>query len=345
MREEPMRHDAFEDAVEPDEQAALLALDALEADEQADAELRHGAFPPELTEAAAALAEATVLSPPHELRARVLAAALRRRPAGRPVPAATPCSPAEAFDRTRADFAALLADLGPDDWNRPAHAEHGTVKDLVAHLTGVEQLCVGWLDPDRPADALVELDHHAATRPVMDALRDAPPAEVAREWADAAREVADVAGRGDPSRPVHFHDLVGDVDGLLVMRTFELWAHGMDIALATDRPLPALDDERMALMSGRLMAAMPLAVAYRGVAVPDARVRFVLTGAAGGTYDVPFGGVAADEPVVLTLVADVVDLCRVAARRLPAEQLSVSTIGDPALASAVLSAVDAFARD
>ena len=59
--------------LEPDEQAALLALDALEADEQADAELRHGAFPAELTAAAAALADATELPPPSELRGRVLA--------------------------------------------------------------------------------------------------------------------------------------------------------------------------------------------------------------------------------------------------------------------------------
>lgn len=334
-----------DEAVGPEEQAALLALDALETDEQADAELRHGAFPVELAAAASALADATVLPPPPELRGRVLAAALRRRAPGRPLAAPTPCPPTEAFDRTVADLAALLAELTPDEWDRPAHGDHGTVKDLVAHLVGVEQLSAGWLDPHRPTDALVELDHLAATRPTIDALHDADPREVARRWEQAAREVAATARRGDPRRPVHFHDLVGDVDGLLVMRTFELWAHGMDIALATDRPLPALDAERMALMSSRLMEAVPLALLYRGTAVPDARVRFVLTGPAGGTYDVPLGAGRPDDPIALTLVTDAVDMCRVAARRLPAADLRLTFDGDGALATAVLEAVDAFARD
>ena len=330
---------------DPDEQAALLALDALEADEQADAELRHGAFPAELTAAAAALADATELPPPPELRGRVLAEAGRRRPPGRPAHPPAPCSPREAFERTVGDFAALLADLDADEWNRPAHDDHGTVKDLVAHLVGVERLSVGWLDPEHPSEEGVAVDHLTATRPAIDELHGADASTVAARWERAAWAVAEVARRGDPARPVHFHDLVGDVDTLLVMRTFELWAHGMDIALATGRPLPALDDERMAMMSGRLMAAVPLALAVRGTPVPDARVRFVLTGPAGGTYDVPLGAADADSPFALTLVTDAVAICRVAARRLPAAALPFAADGDGVLADAVLAAVDAFARD
>ena len=328
--------------IEAEEQAALLALDALESDEQADAELRHGAFPAELVAAAAALADATEMSPPGELRAAVLGAALRRRAPGRPVDPPRPVTPREAFDRTIDDFARLLAGLGDDEWNRSAHEEHGRVRDLVAHLVGVEALCVGWLGPDRPADALVELDHVAATRPVVDALAGVAPAVLAQRWEAAARAVAAAAREGDQQRPVHFHDLVGDPDALLVIRTFELWAHGMDIALATDRPLPMLDDERMALLSSRLMASVPALVAYRGVPVANAQVRFVLTGPAGGCYDVALG----ENPSTrLTVVADAVQLCRVAARRLPAEKLDVDVVGDDQLATTLLSAVDAFARD
>ncbi len=331
--------------LDPEEQAALLALDALEADEQADAELRHGAFPAELAAAAAALADATELPPPAELRGRVLGEARRRRPPGRPVHAPTPCSPQEAYERTVADFAALLAGLEAEDWQQPAHEDHGTVKDLVAHLVGVERLSLGWLDPEHPSDEGVDVDHLTATRPAIDEFHDTDPIGVAARWERAAWAVAEVARRGDPGRPVHFHDLVGDVGALLVMRTFELWAHGMDIALATGRPLPALDDERMAMMSGRLMAALPLALAFRGTPVPQARVRFVLTGRAGGTYDVPFGAPGTQPPVTLTLVTDAVAICRVAARRLPVADLPVTADGDHALAGAVLAAVDAFARD
>jgi uncharacterized protein (TIGR03083 family) len=252
-------------------------------------------------------------------------------------------TPREAFGRTVEDFAALLAGLSEDEWNRPAHDQHGRVRDLVAHLVGVEALCLGWLDPERPPDASVELDHVAATRPVIDALAEMEPAVLARRWQTAARAVASAAREGDPKRPVHFHDLVGDVDALLVIRTFELWAHGMDIALATDHPLPMLDDERMALLSSRLMNSVPALVAYRGLALPDTRVRFVLTGPAGGCYDVKFGAPAPDTR--LTVVADAVELCRVAARRLPAERLAVDVDGDRDVAALLLGAVDAFARD
>ena len=49
---------------EVDEVAALLALDALEPDEQADAELRYGSFPQELADVTLPLAESVATAPP-----------------------------------------------------------------------------------------------------------------------------------------------------------------------------------------------------------------------------------------------------------------------------------------
>jgi hypothetical protein len=93
------------------------------------------------------------------------------------------------------------------------------------------------------------------------------------------------------------------------------------------------------------MTAVPLALASRGTRVPDAGVRFVLTGRAGGCYDIALGAGSRSGATDVTLVADVVDMCRVAARRLPATALAVQVEGDAALARALLAAVDAFARD
>ncbi|HKC26544.1 MAG TPA: maleylpyruvate isomerase family mycothiol-dependent enzyme, partial [Jatrophihabitans sp.] len=325
-----------------DELAALLALDALPEDEQADAELRYGTFPAQLADVVAVLAEGTAQQPPDDLRSRTLERALERRPDGRPVGAVESVSAAEAFDRTVAEFAELLGDLSAHEWQAPAHSAHGDVRGLVAHLVGVERLCLAWLDPSAPAPVDPHLDHVAATRPTVDELAGATPEAVAAAWHDAARAVAAQGASGDPNRPVSFHDVSTSVDGLLVMRTFELWAHAMDIALATGRAMPTLDAARMTLMSTLLIQVLPGAMAYRGGPAPRGTARLVLTGDAGGCYTValePGATVTDDEPVDVTIVTDVVDLCRVAARRLPPEELAVQIEGDRDLAHAVLARV------
>jgi hypothetical protein len=323
--------------------ATLLALDALEPDEQADAELLLGMFPIGLTDASAALAEQVATEPPPDLRDDVLSHALSRRRPGRPVDAATPCEPAEAFNRTVEDLHQLLESLSDIDWDAPAHDEHGTVRELVAHLVGVEKLSVRWLDETDDVPAM--LDHIAATRPVVDQLAETGPREIARQWHSAALAVSAAAATGDPTRQVSFHDLSTSVEGFLVTRTFELWAHAMDISLATGRGLLQLDGERMVMMSSRLMAAVPVALAYRRSTVADRTIRFVLTGAAGGCYTAALRPGDAPGRPDATVVADAVDVCRVAARRLPPDQLEVVIDGDRQLADLVLAGLDAFARD
>jgi uncharacterized protein (TIGR03083 family) len=325
-----------------DEAAALLALDALLPGEQPDAELRIGMLPADLADAVALLAEETVTDPPPELRSATLTRAASRRPPGRPVDAAQPCEPAVAFDRTVEDLNHLLGSLSDAEWNAPAHAEHGRVRDLLAHLIGVERLVLRWLDPHDTVPHLP--DHVAATRPVIAELADTDPHDIARQWYEAARAVA-AAASGDRSRIVVFHDLVISVDQLLVLRTGELWGHAIDICQATGRPLPQLDAERMATLCTTLMAAVPLALAYRGTPVPDRTARFVLTGPAGGTFTVPLAPeTQAAEPDV-TIITDAAGFCRVAVRRLRPEELEATIFGDRELGDLVLAGVGAFARD
>jgi hypothetical protein len=99
----------------------------------------------------------------------------------------------------------------------------------------------------------------------------------------------------------------------------------------------------MALLSSRLMRVAGLAVAFRGFELPGGAARFVLTGAGGGTYDVELG--PGGDETRTTIVADVVDLCRLAAHRLPLDDLDVAVDGDLAVAELLLTNVDAFARD
>lgn len=322
--------------------AALLALDALEADEQADAELSIGTFPAGFATASASLAESVTERPPPDLRVAVLARASSRRAPGRPVGAPGACEPADAFARTVADLAELLAALTHRQWSAPAHAEHGTVRAVVAHLIGMERLSIRWLDGE---DVPPLPDHLAATRPVVTELSEAGPRDLAREWHRAARGVAAAAARGDQGRLVTFHDLRLPIGAFLTARTFELWSHGMDIALATGRPVPTLDDQRMTLLSRELMAVVPHALAHRGTTAPGRSVRFVLTGRSGGAYTVPLApGHRPGDPDAI-VIAHTMDLCRVAARRLPADRLDFVVDGDRELARLVLAGLDAFARD
>ncbi|MGH8828214.1 MAG: maleylpyruvate isomerase family mycothiol-dependent enzyme, partial [Jiangellaceae bacterium] len=236
-------------------------------------------FDDELT---TALAESSVAPPPAGLRADTLARALSHRPAGRPVNAPTPCTPDEALRRTVEDLRELLDSLTDREWTVPAHPEHGRVRDVVAHLVGVERLVARWLDPDDEVPPYP--DHLAATRPVVAELSGADPGHLITLWYAAARALIEVAATGDRSRPTTFHDLTVGIDALLTMHMAELWAHGVDIATATGRPLLRLDAERIAGLSGSLVAAVPDALAYRGRVAPDRTVRFVLTGPAGGVY-------------------------------------------------------------
>jgi uncharacterized protein (TIGR03083 family) len=315
-------------------------------DEQADAELRLGTFPTGLADVVAALAEATTQQPPAALRDRTLSRAVQRRPPGRPTGAAA-CSPAAAYDRTVAEFAALLTSLNAAEWASAAHDEHGTVRDLVAHLVGVERLCLGWLDPDAEPPVDPHVDHVTATRPVVEQLAGLDGPEVARRWHDAAQAVSDLAASGDPGRGASFHDIATTVDGLLVIRTFELWAHWMDIALATGRPMPVLDPARMALLSATLMDFVPYALASRGT-VARGTARFVLLGEAGGCYTVALDPkrvpTESGQPDV-TIIADTVELCRVAARRLAPGELDATVEGDRDLGALVVAGLDALARD
>jgi hypothetical protein len=141
------------------------------------------------------------------------------------------------------------------------------------------------------------------------------------------------------------HHLPVDVDALVVLRVFEIWVHTLDVCAAIGLPRVIPDPARLALMSTRLMAALPMALAVRGTPAPGRTARFVLTGAAPGCYDVSLGtDVAPAEPDVV-IVADAVDVCQLAGRRLTPDDLDVTTDGDTELARLVLAAADAFALD
>ena len=298
----------------------------------------------------AALGEEAVAEPPADLRASVLAAALGGRPPGAPLTGAPALAePLAAFRATVAELRGVLDGLDAATWDVPTASVHGPVRALVAHLAGVERVMAAQLGDGTPeAD---EVDHVASAARIAAGAAAEEPAQLVARWHDAAQRLAELAEAAGPDAPVLANDIPTDVDGMLVLRTFEVWAHTEDVCRAAAIPAPPLDASRLALMSSRLLDVLPLAMAVEGVPRPGRTARLVLTGAGGGSYvralapeDVlALPGDGADPDVAL--VVDVVDLCRLAARRARPEDLDLAIEGDEELAGAVLVAVAAFARD
>jgi len=282
---------------------------------------------------------------PAGLRPDVLAQALTRRAAGDVIGRPEPSSPLAAFTQTVDDFHQLVRSLSDAEWGaRPIRPPHEHLGALVAHVAGMEALSLAWLAGPVPDPAAVA-DHLEATQPMIAELASSPGPIVAERWNDLARQVIDAAATAPADRAILAHDLPTDAEGLLVLRTFELWAHMHDIASATGRSAPDLDAPRMALMSERFMIVLPFALAMRGMAAPGRSARFVLTGPAGGCYTVPLDPSEMPGEPDTTIIVDATELCRLAARRVEVEELVVTIEGDLELAGRVLASADALAKD
>ena len=281
-------------------------------------------------------AEASALPP--GLRSSVLAAAPSR-------PTAAELTPLSAFITTAAEVGRLLDELTPDEWAAPTAVQGSVVRDLVAHLVGVERYVHGQLGRGPVLDAPQREDHYPTARSAAADLADSSTVELAGAWwREVMRSVAICAELG-ADLPVAFHHLSGSIRGLLIVRIFELWTHDEDIRRATGRPPNRLDADRLTLMSSELIQLLPHGMALPDTARPGRTARMHLTGAGGGTFDV---ALAPDEIAGLpdvTITTDVLDLCRLAANRVTIEGLAVDVDGDRSLVEPVLVGAGAFALD
>lgn len=330
--------------------AALVALDAIEDDRRVLAE--RDSDPVTLHEfhrVTAVLADAASQVPPLDLRDQVLSAARARRTPGTLLHPVEPTSPGNAFRRTVDELHELLVDLDEAEWSRSTLEKYGDVHDLVAHLTGVEESLLGILGEGSAPDPGVWNNHVEATASFVRELRRSPTGVLTQRWFQSAKRLASVAEeteRVSPDRIVPVNDVPVGANGMLVLRTFEVWTHHEDICRATGRPFPSLDAGRLRRMSGDLIAVLPVALSLMEQSRPGRTARLVLTGAGGGTFDIPMAPDSPVGPPDVRIVADVVDFCRLAARRTGPAALSATIEGDgEQLADLILVAAGAFARD
>jgi uncharacterized protein (TIGR03083 family) len=282
----------------------------------------------------AALAGGDAEPPPSRVRSSLLASVNDR-----PRPALAGADPLDVFARCVRDMAELLGDLGPADWNRGAAPYEWTVHGLVAHLLVIERYTAAQLGFGPRFDDAHENDHLGIGHDMLVAALETAPSDTAAAWVTGATDTIDRLRRGegpDPDDPVRLHAWPFSRDSLLIARSFEVWTHADDIRRATGEPVVAPGAADLRTMSAASVRSLELLVPFTAKlnTMPGARV--VLTGEGGGTFDLGSG------PRDVTLVADVVDYCRLVARRGTAAELLSAVEGDFGLAEMIVTAAQAI---
>jgi uncharacterized protein (TIGR03083 family) len=231
-------------------------------------------------------------------------------------------------------------------WSRDT-AAGWTIHELVAHLVGVEAYVASRLDLGDfvPAPG-TEHDHVGMTVPIIDAERARHPAETRQAWERSAWAVVGLLEASGPelfTRRIDLYGIPTSARTAIVARMFELWTHADDVRRALGRPLVDPDPERLAAMSDVAARSLPTGMTLSGTARPGSSAKVVLLGEGGGTWIVPLALGDAGGPPAVTVVADVVDFCRVASTRLDPVTLDHDVEGDAELGGQVLRAVAIFA--
>jgi uncharacterized protein (TIGR03083 family) len=290
----------------------------------------------------AALAELAAEQPSASLRSAVAASvATRPRPAMEPLPVV------DVYTARVAALDALLDELDEPDWLRVAPPYAWSVHELVAHLTLIEEYTVRQLGLGDEAPAPVGddsvSDHLALGAGEIAAMVARPPTVTAERWRRATRIVLGHvrSEHFDASQPVPLHAWPFDASTALVARSFELWTHADDIRRAAGREPDVPSPAELRTMSSTSVRGLPtlFALAGGGALRPT---RVVLTGPGGGTFDLASTGAVADDDRQL-LVVDVVDYCRLVARRLHPDDITGTREGDGAVLTDLLRSAQAIA--
>lgn len=254
--------------------------------------------------------------------------------------------PVDALWRTAQELYAVLTTLTPDEWQRPTATGYGTVHDVVAHLVGIERYTVRAVRDRATAAAGQDVDHGRLTRSVIDELRELPGHDLADLWFDEVSLTCEVCRADTDDGPVDVHGISVPPTLAVVFRAFEVWAHAEDVCAATGRPLPRLDGPRMGLLASTLLSVLPLFFTEPDATQRGRYARVVLVGPGGGVADLSLDPAAPlDGEPAARFIADIVDFCRVASRRLPIDRLERQESGATALLQPILTAAAAFAMD
>jgi uncharacterized protein (TIGR03083 family) len=293
------------------------------------------------------LAETSAVAPPGSLGDRVVDAAISARPGGQAISSlggGVRAHAGLAFVQTVDEFKSVLSQaegsaiVEPYGWS---------VTQLVAHLLEVDlyfgrQLGL-W---EHTIDESLEDDHLAMTEAAVRASVRADFADTVAKWFHVSTAVCDhVAGLDSAQlrERIKFHLLNTRVSTALVVRVFEVWTHIEDLSRTLRRDPPELDAGRLHLMTRAAVGAIPLGMLLGNIDGGRNTARIVLTGRGGGVWNQPLElGLEPGEPAV-TIVADALEFCRLAAQRIAPIDLDAEVDGPMDLAITVLRGASVFA--
>lgn len=258
----------------------------------------------------------------------------------------TSTDPLALWDEAAEDLLAVLRELAPEEWDRPA-LPGWTVRDVLAHLAHLESEAAGM---EQPSGGRAEIEARrnqpmptAVTEAGVLARRDRSAAELLEEFETACarrREVMAELDTSDPTAPAAglAGDLGWDLRTWLRNRPIDLWVHAQDVRRATGRAMTTTGPGA-AHVAAVMAAAFPAAL-RRLPEGTSATAR--VTGPQGRTLTARVGedGRAApfdpDDGSDVTLDLDDVTWLLLAGGRLDPTAATVTVTGDEQIARAVL---------
>jgi uncharacterized protein (TIGR03083 family) len=263
------------------------------------------------------MGETTARAPAPGLRSRVLSAALAARPAGPATEDWEARRLGELYRLQIAELDGLLSRLSRPHWSIPS-GPHRSVRDLVVHLRGNDDLVAAVAGVDSPSAAT---DVRLSWRTQADAIVDV----VTRAGARLLDRPVRLAGRAAIRRPLR---------EALVQRGFETWIHAEDVRSALDLPPRRPSAQQMTDIVEFALRLLPTAMESAGRAHPAKAIRLVLTGEGGGSRVV---GLSTASPAAGVVVAEVAlpaeRFCRLLAGRLAGPPPDAEVDGDAGVAN------------
>ncbi|MFC5179749.1 maleylpyruvate isomerase family mycothiol-dependent enzyme [Actinomadura harenae] len=254
-----------------------------------------------------------------------------------------------AFEQTVRSTIGLAETFGDADWTRPTELPGWRVKDIVAHLVGVETLLLG--EDPAPGHVLPDDLPHVRNalgrmvEPAVDHRRGTPGPEVLAELRVVLDRRMERLAEISPDEPAVLPTgREGTYGELMVFRAFDCWAHEQDIRRAVGRP-GNLDAPAAARMFQVVERGLPMIVGKRAGASPGTAVTFEVSGPFAFTRHVevaPDGRAAFTEEArdgATVLRMDWETFVRLVTGRCTSADVTVGASGDEELAARVAGAM------